>query len=973
MGLEATAPTSTLPIAVLEAQGPLRPRVVSLSTTHTALLACHLDAGGVLVGVDTFSARDARCGPHVAGLPTFDPWAPDADAIAALRPDLVIVSYQVTADAMAAAKLSGANFETLHLPCPEGEGAIEQAYAQWRRMADITGVPWRGERLECDARARLREAKERVERAPGFAGSSCVLEFDPAGPYLGKSTSLVGSLLKTVGMLDNLADALASDSSYPHVAQADLETMDPTFYIVLHEGGPSVPQRVAERGRTMRCWDSGRVVRAFSPDAASQWTPDVVVLVESILAQLTYGPPPPGHTPPRTVCFLGAATEIVCELGLASALVGRSHECKEPASVCAALPQVSSPAFNAHCASPDIPRAGEELLKAGLARYEVDVEALAALAPELLVVQDACSVCAVTSSDLERAAADHLGGCRILSLKPLVLDDVLDAPRSIGAAIGAADAGIALADSLRRRVEAVRTATSALSEPPVRAACLQWCSPLMGAGYWVPEMLAAAGAVSVTGEPGGGTPMITLDALVEEDPDVVVVMCCGYTLERALQDFSQYLADDPRWGSLRAVQAGRAFVADGDRFFNNSGPSVARSVELLAEMCHPDTFGDGGMVAGAYVALRDRGAAARRRQYPGQLVAAPRGGLSAETMATSCRSALIESMREAAARHPRAVVLLSGGVDTAAALEANASLPPSEAMELSSAVTVFASEAATDRPYAPLVAERHGLRHVVLDVRLDAVLEVIPACVRALETFDGMELRNAAAVMLGLREAKRLGATAVLTGDGADELLGGYSFVWGTDEPAWSQKRRDMASSMAFTTHALAAELGMAAESPFLTSLFIRWALDRTSKRECVGEREVELSPTSGRFRHATGKLCLRDAFPESPSAWRRKDPIQLGSGSEGLPALLQSRTSEAEFEASRARALKEDGVRLRDAESLYYFEVFKSAFPGGLPGVERPGAGAPGACVACGYLLPPCANNFCRVCGEWPATGSGG
>ena len=360
-----------------------------------------------------------------------------------------------------------------------------------------------------------------------------------------------------------------------------------------------------------------------------------------------------------------------------------------------------------------------------------------------------------------------------------------------------------------------------------------------------------------------------------------------------------------------------------------------------------------------------------------------------------CRAALINAVREISLRyeHEDITILLSGGVDTAALMEANECLGREDVnskIDIKNAVTVLTSDLATDRPYAAPVAIRHSVTHHILDVSLHELLELLPFCVKTLKTFDGMTLRNSIVIAMALNKAKDLGATVVLTGDGADELMGGYSYTWGTtDEAVWIEKRNDLAVKMNFCTGAMASALGLkAVASPFLEPSFIEWVTTSTTRADCITEMPIELSPTSERIMHITGKVCLRNAFPESPSAYRRKDPIEMGSGATNLNVskggaeffgslMLMPPTPEGRllFEAERDMILEREGVVIKDLEHLFYYREFLRCFPSDSTGLKKKGLGldierfvADACCIGCGYQLRKPDDLFCYVCGAWPA-----
>lgn len=348
--------------------------------------------------------------------------------------------------------------------------------------------------------------------------------------------------------------------------------------------------------------------------------------------------------------------------------------------------------------------------------------------------------------------------------------------------------------------------------------------------------------------------------------------------------------------------------------------------------------------------------------------------LVATAAATGCRVALCAALQKIRERHmgKRIVLLLSGGVDTAAIIEANACLPADARLTFSHGVAVFATEAATDRPYCKLLRVRHtDLEHVPVEVTLQSLLSVLPFCVKTLTTFDGMTLRNSLVVAMAMQRAQELGAEVIVTGDGADELLGGYSYTWTTtDEAVWVQKRNDLSTKMNFCTSKMASAMGMVAESPYMDAAFVDWVTSATTRADCVGERLIELQPGDERVLHITGKVCLREAFPDSPSAWRRKDPIEVGSGatdynvskSDFFVQLIPT----DQYAAEKAQIEVSDKVRIFDAEHLYYYRQFRQSFPSdsdtGLLRFESD------PCVMCGFQLKTPTENFCHTCGAWPA-----
>jgi iron complex transport system substrate-binding protein len=281
----------------------------------------------------------------------------------------------------------------------------------------------------------------------------------------------------------------------------------------------------------------------------------------------------------RIVSLLASATETVCELGAGEALVGRSHECDYPAWV-RRLPSLSRPTFEVDGSSADIDRRVRERLAARAPLYEVDERALAALSPDVLLTQTHCEVCAVTPGDLVPAL------CRqpVAALQTGTLQGILDGFVEVARVLGVEEQGTELARRCRATVEAVRARTRDL--PRTRVACLEWIDPVFAMGNWGPELVEAAGGEAVLGRPGAHSTTTPWEAVVREDPDVIVMAACGFGIERTTSEM-HLMEERPGWRDLLAVRRGRVFVADGNRFFNRSGPSAFETAELLAEMLHP--------------------------------------------------------------------------------------------------------------------------------------------------------------------------------------------------------------------------------------------------------------------------------------------------------------------------------------------------------------------------------------------------
>ena len=286
----------------------------------------------------------------------------------------------------------------------------------------------------------------------------------------------------------------------------------------------------------------------------------------------------------RIVSTLASGTEIACALGLADGLVGISHECDYPA---AALdrPRISRPRFDPDgLSSAQVDRAVRNAMAEHGSVYEIDAAELKRLDPELILSQAVCDVCAVPTFGVRRVAADLGIDARVLSLDAHTVAEIIDSITSVGEATGAVEAAARLTAELEARLAAVREAVAGASRPRVLA--VEWLDPPFAPGHWVPEMVEMAGGINLLGEAGKRSREVSWEDLRGLDPDVLVVMPCGYGLDAAKADADLYAAE-LRSVASRAIVSDAAWVVDASAYFNRSGPRVVRGVEILAGILHP--------------------------------------------------------------------------------------------------------------------------------------------------------------------------------------------------------------------------------------------------------------------------------------------------------------------------------------------------------------------------------------------------
>jgi len=287
----------------------------------------------------------------------------------------------------------------------------------------------------------------------------------------------------------------------------------------------------------------------------------------------------------RIVSLIPSATEILFALGAGDAVVGVSQECDFPPEA-VNRPRVVTCTIDPNAASSAIDEQVRDKTRRGEPLYRLDLELLQQLKPDLIITQALCDVCAVKATDVQQALGSLSHRPQILSLDPHELADVIRDVRTVGRAIDRGWDAEGLADQLAQRLETIRRTTASLGKRP-RVFCLEWLSPPMTAGHWVPEMVEAAGGVEVLGQAGERSRTVTWAEILQARPEVLVLMPCGFSIDRTRRELSQLEARS-EWPQLPAVQQGRVYLVDGPTLFNRSGPRLVDGVELLATLLHPD-------------------------------------------------------------------------------------------------------------------------------------------------------------------------------------------------------------------------------------------------------------------------------------------------------------------------------------------------------------------------------------------------
>lgn len=290
----------------------------------------------------------------------------------------------------------------------------------------------------------------------------------------------------------------------------------------------------------------------------------------------------------RVCSLLPSATEIAFALGLGDSVVAVTHECDYPPEAKSKPIVVKSLVDAATASSAEIDRSIGERLRGGKGIYAIDLPRFLEASPDLILTQQLCDVCAVDYDEVVAAARALERSPKIVSLTPTVLADVLRDIERVGEAAGREREAAALVARLKARIAAVRERTSSCSDRP-RVACIEWLDPVYNAGHWVPEMVELAGGIDGLGKKGEPSAKIPWDGVVQSAPEVIVLLPCGFEIERTLKEID-LLKRLPGWSDLPAVREGEVFAVNGSAYFNRPGPRLVEGLELLARLIHPKLF-----------------------------------------------------------------------------------------------------------------------------------------------------------------------------------------------------------------------------------------------------------------------------------------------------------------------------------------------------------------------------------------------
>lgn len=283
--------------------------------------------------------------------------------------------------------------------------------------------------------------------------------------------------------------------------------------------------------------------------------------------------------------MLSSTTEIIYALGCGDRLVGRSHECDYPEEV-SELPICTIPKFNVDGTSREVDDEVKSLVQSALSIYYINEKLLKELKPDIIFTQSQCEVCAVSVSDVENALKNITGlSSRVISVEPNSIEDIFNDILTIAEILNVRNKGKELVELIKAKIDSTEKIVYQKSSPSV--ATIEWIDPLMAAGNWVPQLIRVAGGKNLFGEAGKHSPWMKYNDLVEQDPEIIIVMPCGYDIKKTLIEIKT-LESKKGWGSLKAVRNRNVYITDGNQFFNRPGPRIIESLEILLEIIHSD-------------------------------------------------------------------------------------------------------------------------------------------------------------------------------------------------------------------------------------------------------------------------------------------------------------------------------------------------------------------------------------------------
>ena len=293
--------------------------------------------------------------------------------------------------------------------------------------------------------------------------------------------------------------------------------------------------------------------------------------------------------PERIISFLPSATELIYELGAQDSLFGVTHECLYPSNA-KTKPRVISSVFDPILmSSREIDDKINELMKNGKEIYNINEKNIIKAKPDLIISQDVCEVCSAHTNQVNYALSILEKKPEVYTMNPHNLDEILFCIKEISKKIGKEDKGNMLVDSLEKRIDYIKNKKFE-NWPSVIA--IEWIDPLFTSGHWIPQMVETAGGKNLISSQKERSRKMGLDELKKIDPDIIIMMPCGFDVDRTIKEYGKILAQDKEWNSLKAVQEGFVFAVDANSYFSKPSFRTITGIEILAKIIHPEIFGN---------------------------------------------------------------------------------------------------------------------------------------------------------------------------------------------------------------------------------------------------------------------------------------------------------------------------------------------------------------------------------------------
>lgn len=291
----------------------------------------------------------------------------------------------------------------------------------------------------------------------------------------------------------------------------------------------------------------------------------------------------------KIVSLLPSSTEIAFALGLGKEIIGVSHECDFPEEA-KSKSVLTRSKINPFKRSDEIDKDVMSIVKNGLSVYEIDEKKLKELKPSIILTQDQCEVCAVSLKDVQEATNKFICDAKIISLKPAVLNGILDDIIKIGKETKKEKEAEGLVQNLKSRINYIKNKTKNLANKP-KVCCIEWVEPLIIAGNWVPELVEIAGGINIISKKGHHSNKLEAKEILKHDPDKIVISPCGFKINQTLKDIN-LLEAKSEWKQLKAVRNKEVFIVDGNSYFNRPSQRIIDTLEILSSIIHPELFSE---------------------------------------------------------------------------------------------------------------------------------------------------------------------------------------------------------------------------------------------------------------------------------------------------------------------------------------------------------------------------------------------